>query len=138
MSGDNSISLIGKDKLVWGSTIPDEEASPAGDLAALSPRPENDPFSAFVMEKCTPWFYRHLWKINETVLVNDRTQLRYTGMLTTVVASLLPIASIAVLYSSKSTKVRLGLVAIFTSFFAASLVCFTTAKRTDVFSATAA
>ncbi|KAL9617368.1 MAG: hypothetical protein Q9160_007816 [Pyrenula sp. 1 TL-2023] len=138
MSSSDRIGLIGEDEYVWGSKVPSTKTREAKDLVALSPRPESDPFSTFIMERCTPWLYQHLRKINETIFVNDRTQLRYTAMLTTVVASLLPIASIAVLYSSKSTKVRIGLVAIFTFIFASSLVCFTTAKRTDVFSATAA
>ncbi|KAL9616217.1 MAG: hypothetical protein Q9160_008890 [Pyrenula sp. 1 TL-2023] len=134
----NPLGLMGVDRSVWGSKIQNEKAEPAKDLVALNPRPESDPFSALVMEKCTPWLYPRLRKLNETVFVNDRKQLRYTAMVTTVVASLLPIASIAILYSNKSIKARLALIAIFTFLFASSLVCFSTAKRTEVFSATAA
>lgn len=138
MDASNPLGLTGEDGLVWGSKIPDREFKAAKDLVTLNPRPENDPFSALIMEKCTPWIYQHLRKLKETVYVNDRTQLRWTAMLTTVVASFLSIASIAILYSNKSTKARLAFIAIFTFIFSSSLVCFTTAKRTAIFSATAA
>lgn len=138
LDASNPLGLKGEDRLVWGSKIQDDKAEPAKDLVALNPRPESDPFSALVMEKCTPWLYPRLRKLNDTVFVNDRKQLRYTAMLTTVIASLLPIASIAILYSNKSIKARLALIALFTFIFASSLVCFSTAKRTEVFSATAA
>ncbi|KAL9111906.1 MAG: hypothetical protein Q9227_003756 [Pyrenula ochraceoflavens] len=132
----NPIGLKGDDRLVWGSKH--LKKGQAKDLAALSPRPESDPFSAMIMEKCTPWLYRHLRDLNETVYVSDRTPLRITAMITTVVASLLPIASIAILYNNKSMKARLALIAIFTFLFASALACFSTAKRTEIFSATAA
>lgn len=138
MEAAHPITLNGKDRFVWGSKVFRDEAEPAKDLVALKPRPESDPFSALIMEKCTPWLYQHLTKLDKTVFVSDRKQLRYTAMITTIIASLLPIASIAILYSNKSIKARLALIAIFTFIFATSLVCFSTAKRTEVFSATAA
>lgn len=135
---DDPIGLKGDDRLVWGSIFPGYEAPMAKDLTALNPRPESDPFSALITEKCTPWLYMRLRKLNETITVSDRAQLRYTAMITTVIASLLPIASIAILYSNESIKARLALIGIFTFVFASSLACFSNAKRTEVFSATAA
>lgn len=64
--------------------------------------------------------------------------LRWTFILASMLASALPILSIAILYCVKSLKVRLGLIAVFNLLLSFSLAAFTSAKRTDVFAVSAA
>lgn len=55
-----------------------------------------------------------------------------------MLAALLLVGAIAVLYVVNSDKVKLGLIAIFTTIFAASVGLLTNAKRSEIFGATAA
>jgi hypothetical protein len=58
--------------------------------------------------------------------------------LSTVLASLLPVAVIAVLYVVHPMPARLGLIAAFTAIFSIGVAVLTEARRADVFAATAA
>lgn len=55
-----------------------------------------------------------------------------------MVASLLPVCAIVVLHLVHGTGVRLGLIAIFSAVFSASIWLFGEGKLGDIFSATAA
>ena len=142
--GNREISLMGDDKAVWDSKGPDEQNQPS-DLFVLRPRPERDPFSTTMIERFLPWLYRRIFHRRHQedlekaqITIEDNRLLRVTGMITTIVASLLPIGSIALLYCVKTMKARLALLALFTVVFAAALSCFSTARRTDIFAVTAA
>ena len=63
---------------------------------------------------------------------------RLVRILTTVVASLLPMVSVVVLFIVSSDAVRLGMIAVFSALFSLSLVIMTTARAVEVFVATAA
>jgi hypothetical protein len=58
--------------------------------------------------------------------------------LSTVLAALMLIGAILVLYKTRSDDLKLGLLALFTILFAASVGLLTNAKRAEVFGATAA
>ena len=68
----------------------------------------------------------------------DSTLLQVTFWITTVIASLLPIASISVLCCVHSMLARLAIIAIFNVVVSLCLIAFTTAKRLDVFAIAAA
>ena len=63
---------------------------------------------------------------------------RVVRVLTTVVASLLPMVSVVVLFIVTSDAVRLGMIAVFSALFSLSLVVMTTARAVEIFVATAA
>jgi hypothetical protein len=60
------------------------------------------------------------------------------SILATVMASLLPISSVVALYVVQSNNVRLGMIAGFSACFSLALAVMTSAKRIEVFAATAA
>lgn len=60
------------------------------------------------------------------------------GILVTVLASLIPIASILILYFVANVLDRLAIVVAFTGLFAFSLAVTTRARRLEVFAATSA
>lgn len=59
-------------------------------------------------------------------------------IVTTVVAAVFPLLSIVVLYIVQSFSVRLGIVIVFSTFFALMLALMTNARRIEVFAATSA
>jgi lysylphosphatidylglycerol synthetase-like protein (DUF2156 family) len=63
---------------------------------------------------------------------------RISTVITVIAASLVIDGAIVVLYVVTDEKTRLGLMALFTAIFAASLAVMTDAKRTDIILATAA
>ena len=69
----------------------------------------------------------------------DQTKLRRVADgFSTVFSSVLPTLSILVLYYIHNTSIRLGLILLFTSLFAAILVLVSRARRIEVFAATTA
>lgn len=136
-------ALSGIDSDVWGSIVHPSGHSP--DLVTILPRHNEDIFSRWLTEKGVMKLYRlGLHKLLRPSTVHgmagleDTTVLRLTYLLTTVLASLLPIASIVVLYSVQSIKTRLlamGAVNLVVSF---CLVALTKARRAEVFGVAAA
>ncbi|KAL9083394.1 MAG: hypothetical protein Q9165_008544 [Trypethelium subeluteriae] len=136
-------SLLGTDSEVWGSVH-----SPKGheaDIITLLPRKKADMFTKLLIEKGTQKFFecglgRFLKPspVHGLVGYEESTLFRLTYLMTTALASLLPIASITVLYFVSSMKMRLAIIAIFTLFLSFSLAFFTSAKRTEIFALTAA
>lgn len=62
----------------------------------------------------------------------------FISYLSTILAALMLIGAILVLYKIRSDDLKLGLLALFTTLFAASVGLLTNAKRAEVFGATAA
>lgn len=135
-------ALDGVDAEVWGTI-----KKPKGyesDIIALLPRPKEDMFSNLIMGKgMEKWFKWRLDRfrkpsVNGLIEYEESTLLRLTSLVSTALASLLPIASIVVLYSVHSMKARLGIIAAFNVLISLCLAIFTTAKRTDIFAVVAA
>lgn len=76
--------------------------------------------------------------LHNTIRYRDEGVFRVLKILSTLVASLLPVAGIAVLYAIQNMPARLGTIAIFTALFSFSLSIITSASTKDIFSATAA
>lgn len=135
-------ALDGIDAEVWGSIKKPDAYEP--DIVALLPRQKEDIFSNLIMGKgMEKWFKWGLDRfrqpsINGLVQYEESTLLHLTSLVSTALASLLPIASIVVLYSVHSMQARLGIIAAFNVLISLCLAFFTTAKRTDIFAVVAA
>lgn len=60
------------------------------------------------------------------------------GVVSTVVASVLPLCSIVILYLIKSNGLRLAAIVVLTAFFSLALAVMTNARKIEVFAATSA
>ena len=137
------LALIGDDAGTWGSVQNPKGYSP--DLVALRPRQNGDTFSKWVAENAVVNLFRcgcarlkKVSRVHGVVGLEDSTVFRLTSWVTSIVASLIPIASIIVLYSVSSMKARLGIIAAFNLLISTCLSTFTNAKRSEVFAVTAA
>lgn len=136
-------ALTGLDANIWGSHEHPRERE--RDLVALKPRQDEDIFSNWVTGKGISKFFdlgcagrRKPSSDNGLVGYEESTLLRLTYNITSALASLLPIFSIAVLSVVQSLKLRLAIIAVFNLVLFVCLTTLTTAKRTDVFAVTAA
>ena len=64
--------------------------------------------------------------------------MRTIDTITTVAASLFPLLSIVLLFLIKSEVIRLGIVVLFSGLFSLALCLMTSARKVEVFAATAA
>jgi hypothetical protein len=137
------LALVGGDSDVWGSVLhPYKRCS---DLITLRPRDDEDSFSHWVANKAVPVLFRcgieKLMKpsqVHGMVSLSDSALHRVTFLSTTVVASVLPVASILALYFVSSTPKKLAVIACFNILVAICLSVLTKAKRMDIFAITAA
>jgi hypothetical protein len=140
-------ALGGDDRETWGSVI-DEKAK--DDLVGLKVRHKEDSFSrwvadnAIVLFKCGWARFKKPKKATGDVGYYQSSVLRITFWITSMIASLIPIASIVVLISlsekpmTKAQRGQVGTIAAFNMLISACLTILTDAKRTDVFSVNAA
>jgi hypothetical protein len=77
-------------------------------------------------------------RIHGVVAYKDNTIYKITYWITNIVASLIPIASIAVLYRVQAMSARLAIIAAFNVLVSVCLMGFANAKRAEVFAVTAA
>ncbi|KKY26963.1 hypothetical protein UCDDS831_g01011 [Diplodia seriata] len=136
-------ALVGLDAEVWGTIKKPKAYEP--DIIALLPRKKEDMFSNLVTtDGMSKWFkwgldrFRRPSPVHGLVAYEESTLLRLTYLFSTALASLLPIASIVILYFVHSMKARLGIIALFNVLTSCCLAFFTTAKRTDIFAVAAA
>ncbi|KAF6234304.1 hypothetical protein HO173_007498 [Letharia columbiana] len=136
-----NVRLVGQDSDVWSK--PDKS-----DLIALQARHADDPLTAWVTNTGVHWWHQVVgkylrqpeatnWSAN-TVSYSQTGLSRLPSLVGVVLASLLPIASIVVLYTISSDLVRLIVIGLFTAGFSTSLKLVTNARLVDVFTATAA
>lgn len=138
-----AFALAGLDSEVWGSVKSPESC--AKDLVTLRPRHDEDGFSKWVTGKGISKFFglggarfRKKSPVHGFVSYEESDLLRITYNITTVLASALPIAAIAVLVYVQSMKAKLGIIAVFNIVLSLCLTVLTTAKRTEVFAVVAA
>ncbi|KAH9878258.1 hypothetical protein J1614_003475 [Plenodomus biglobosus] len=135
------LALEGEDAYFWGSASSRKDYK--HDIVTLKRRQKDDAFSkwiaerAMVMVKCCGVKLKPSKQHGEVVLY-DSSILKGTFWLTSLVASILPIASIVVLVHLKSQTARLGTIAGFNVLITLCLNIFTDAKRIDCFAVTAA
>ncbi|KAL2208412.1 hypothetical protein CC79DRAFT_1395407 [Sarocladium strictum] len=108
------------------------------DLVSLHSSSEDDYLSSFL---------RQYWPVKAEVSrdglhkigrYNERSISIAVGMITIIVAAILLVGSITSLYLVQNDAYRLGMVAAFTAAFAMCIGLLTTARRAEVFAATAA
>jgi hypothetical protein len=154
-----NVYLHGKDNTTWSN----EEWQ--YDLVSLKTRPADDLFYLWVYDVATHWYHkimgrhtrvsdqeqkqlREVSKANQkpgseehlagTVVYGEAIVLGSTRAIATLLACVLPVASIALLYIIQNMAKRLGIVAALTFLFSLSLVVMTSAGVADIFAATAA
>jgi hypothetical protein len=137
------LALCGEDATIWGSVLDRKSHKP--DLVALRPRAKKDAFSEWAAEntifnlfKCGCVRFMKPSRVHGTVGYEDTTIYRITYWITSILASLIPIASIVVLYFVDSMPARLGIIAMFNVLVSVCLMAFANAKRAEVFAVTAA
>ncbi|SPQ17690.1 7b5b95ba-d0a0-49c5-afdd-8d11b7609188 [Thermothielavioides terrestris] len=136
-----NVYLEGPDRKIWSE--PNLE-----DMVTLIPQPPDENFTTEFTVKLVHQYNkllgRHIHKeetgdlLQNAVRYRDEGIFRVLKILTTLVASLLPVGGIAVLYTIQSMPGRLAATAAFTALFSFSLSLITTASTKDIFSATAA
>ncbi|KAK4199459.1 hypothetical protein QBC40DRAFT_254963, partial [Triangularia verruculosa] len=138
--GGNSF-LQDNEAFTWTDT------QPSSYFCLSAPAKETDPFTTFVTEKLLR-AYHHLLghRIGTGNVVDaERGHVSYSSsriskassLITTVLASTLPVLTILVLHRLDNTDVRIGVTAVFTAVFALAIALFSDAKRVEIFAATA-
>jgi len=135
------LCLEGDDAFIWGSAK--HPKTYQSDLVALKPRINEDSFSRWIAERAILLiriFGRCLKPSTKlgAVVIYDTVIMRVTFWITSIIASMIPIASIVVLLHLKSQAAKLGAIAGFNVLITLCLNVFTEAKRTDCFAVTAA
>lgn len=131
--------LRGDDSEVW-------ETSKASGLVALKARKAEDPLSTFFLRRAYLWwhdcigrrFKRSRTEELEYFHYRDRNILRVANFLSAIISTGLFMAAILTLYFVDHPLARLGIIAGFTTVFSLVLVLATTARKIEVFAATAA
>jgi hypothetical protein len=118
------------------------------DLLAISRRTSSDPFSHWVSNIIIPYLHLKCLKRfkapipedpeSEICHYEDGNVATVVNVLSTVLASMLPITSILILYFVSNTLDRLAIAVAFTGLFAFCLAVMTRARRVEVFAATSA
>lgn len=135
------LCLKGNDAYIWGSK-PNPKTY-ASDLITLKPRMNEDTFSRYIAERAVSLihiFGRCLKPSTKhgTVVIYDSVIMRVTFWIASIVASMIPIASIVVLLHLENQAAKLGAIAAFNVLITLALSFFTEANRTDCFAVTAA
>ncbi|KAI4103509.1 MAG: hypothetical protein LQ339_004234 [Xanthoria mediterranea] len=136
-----NVYLLGQDSDIWAN--PEES-----DLIALQARHSDSPVSRWMSDTLVHWYHQAIgrklrkpkasdWTAN-TVIYSENGVTRLASVLGVFLSSLLPIASIVVLYYIGSDTIRLVVIALFTACFSISMCLVTSARVVDVFTATAA
>jgi hypothetical protein len=134
------------------------------DLAVLVPREKRDTFSDWIAERLIPAFHNRIGKkfkvvvtiffkrnvfdmfkrpISEELGIGlydyKETMLHRTSrIVTTVVASILPLCSVILLYVIENNAVRLGVIVVLSALFSLALALMTNSRTIEIFAATSA
>jgi hypothetical protein len=132
--------LCGLDRNIWSPE--------STDLLAIHRHTSSSPFTHYLSNTLIPYLHRILLHHYKKPVQHDpesgickydeRRIERVMDILVTVLASLIPIASILILYFVANTLDRLAIAVAFTGMFAFCLAVMTRARRVEVFAATSA
>lgn len=134
-----NLALIGEDRNIWGEL--DEPVKPDLDLLTFTVSGSKDSFSRWFAVTLLRCFHgvlgRHFKKPddpeNGIVSYTEKTIQRYTSHVTTIVASLLPVAATITLRFVRRLAVQLILIALFSFLFTYCMALFTKATRGEIF-----
>lgn len=108
------------------------------DLVALT-KPAEEDYMSRLLHACWPFRReRHNGPRNRTMVYKSSSVNRAVSALSLVLAAVLLIGAIVHLYSVENPGAKLGFVAMYTILFASSVAFCTSARRVEVFAATAA
>jgi hypothetical protein len=118
------------------------------DLVSLWSRRPPDVFSRWLSESVVPTFHRVAGaKFKQPLPGNlgsgvfeysDKTIRQVTRFTSTLIASAIPLMSVAILYTVKSNIMRLGIITVLSSLFSMALSLMTNARGIEGFAATSA
>ncbi|KAH4029310.1 hypothetical protein HBH70_238340 [Parastagonospora nodorum] len=133
--------LTGNDATIWGH--PDTPNIHAPDLIGLCQREDVDTFSRIVSRNAIFLFNYGLGRIKKADhhlgnVYYGSSVLNITKWITSILASMLPVASILVLSKLQARNTKLGVLVAFNFVFTVCLTVCTKAKRAEVFAITAA
>ncbi|KAH7121756.1 hypothetical protein B0J13DRAFT_628896 [Dactylonectria estremocensis] len=111
------------------------------------PLPENDAFTSLLRGFLLNIFHflcgerlkvgRVIDQESGLVRYNDSHINKASSMMVVILSSVIPVSTIFALSAFKTTRARIGMIVAFTGLFAAVLAIFSTAKRAEIFAATA-
>jgi hypothetical protein len=131
--------IVGTDKDTWS------DANNQDDFIALVPPPEFDYLTQWMIKAFLGIFHRFFGRYLKASPNSDPAVPNYSddrlrlpaSIMSTVLSSLLPLASIVVLYLVHDMTKRLVIVGVFTTAFSVLLALLTDIKRSENFAATA-
>jgi hypothetical protein len=134
-------ALKNDDASVWG--LPRAPDIHAPDLIGVCPREDVDTFSRLICRQAVHLFRFGLARIKKADhhlgnVYYDSSVLKVTKWITSILASMLPVASILVLSKLQARNTKLGVLVAFNFVFTVCLTVCTKAKRAEVFAITAA
>jgi hypothetical protein len=139
----NGALMLGADKKIWGTLL--RKDSHSGELVVLKAREGGDSFSRKLSAWAVPLFERLACAAFKSpdptagvLMIKDDRVFKLTTWITSLIASMMPVISIVILIKMKELNSRLGVIAAFNALLSVCLLVFTDARRTDVFSVTAA
>ncbi|ORY09579.1 hypothetical protein BCR34DRAFT_540591 [Clohesyomyces aquaticus] len=106
------------------------------DLLTLHIPEDHDRLTAFVQNHLS-WIFRTRPSNGNIAYSSDRRIARFVALLSTIIAAGLLIGAIVSLYSVSSPRKKLGIIAAFTTLFAANVGLLTNARRAELFAASA-
>lgn len=136
--GDNF--LEGSERLIWAESAIDEY------VCLATPGTETDTFTFLIRKLIVtlfPWFFRGkqansvIEKSSGLRSYDDARINSASNVISLVLSSTLPVLAIFVLNGRESTNERLWFTVLFTAVFAMVLGIFSSAKRAEIFAATA-
>ncbi|KAL9038326.1 MAG: hypothetical protein Q9214_005323, partial [Letrouitia sp. 1 TL-2023] len=111
------------------------------------PTAENDPFTRYTSNVLVGLYHRllgqslgtgeNLDKATGHTSYSSPSISKTSNVITTILASLLPVLTIFVLNQLSSTNLRIGITALFTATFSFMITLFSSAKRVEIIMATA-
>ncbi|KAK8167590.1 hypothetical protein BC567DRAFT_164935 [Phyllosticta citribraziliensis] len=129
----------GADSEIWGSI--ESPKGHANDIITPYPYRQKDMFSKLVKKKFFDFGFDRVWrscKIGDLEFWDEKVIDRMTSMVSTALASILPIISIIILYYVESMEAKFGIMAVFNILISVCLGLLTHAKRSEIFAVTAA
>jgi hypothetical protein len=135
--------FLGNEKMKNGALM--RKDSHSGELVVLKAREGGDSFSRKLSAWAVPLFERLACAAFKSpdptagvLIIKDDRVFKLTMWMTSLIASMMPVISIVILIKMKELNSRLGVIAAFDALLSVCLLVFTDARRTDVFSVTAA
>ncbi len=132
--------LLGRDNDIW------EDPILQADLVAADQSKDEDLLTVWIAANLVAPFHqligRHFVHPSDDSAglynYSDRGITKISSLIATVMSSVLPVAGVIVLYFVRNTLARIGIIAGMTALFSSSLALLTSAKKSEIFAATAA